>query len=36
MDLALATHSVVLNSGLFDMIGSSGVKTDHLPVQDSI
>lgn len=36
MDQALATHSVMLNTGLFDMVGSSAVKTNHLPVRDSI
>jgi hypothetical protein len=34
MDKALAAHSVILNSGLFDMVGSNGVKTNHLPVRD--
>jgi hypothetical protein len=36
MDQALAAHSVILNSDLFDMVGASGVKTNHLPVRDSI
>ena len=36
MDQALTTHSVVLSFGLFDMFGSSGVRTNQLPIQDSI